>query len=635
VETPLQPAPPIHADRPLQHGGDDLLGFEPATEGLADQLQATVEGGLLVAVRAGSPGAGRTSFLNLLHGALLGRGVAVLRASSGVEAVALCRAAQPPRHVPAPVILVDDVGPADLDALARLEASGPAVVAALDPGAGEPERARPEPVVPLVVELPRWDARAALRLAEQLTRPAATPAIERTLWRHLLAAARTPRQARRLTNAALAAVSAVRADRSHVLAALAVALGVRGDASCDPASILPARQAADLLDHVRRYCGALNLTPRAAGPAEPATESEASLAEEVVPRFAAVPDPPPLPEEAAASEAHDASDDEIEQRRRRCAELSRQGGPEAVAELVHLLTDAHSGVRLSASHALATLLDPAAAPAVRPLLDSHEPSVRRSAAFVLGRLRDEASRDGLARMLSDVSAEARRAAAAALARLGGEACVRPLLMALDDPHGGVRMAVETALLQVLAQEPEGTFDRLLDDPDEPVRRAALRASSRLALASREALERQLLVGGELGAEAAEALGQRGSTRSLPALAQAASEQGSSLRAAATSAIARITGAPAAQGLATLLRSDDTDERACAVAALACCPGAMDAIVPYLADERPEVRAAAAEALGRLGDQRAVGPLLQLQERGSDPQVRRVAAASLVRLGFDA
>jgi HEAT repeat protein len=147
------------------------------------------------------------------------------------------------------------------------------------------------------------------------------------------------------------------------------------------------------------------------------------------------------------------------------------------------------------------------------------------------------------------------------------------------------------------------------------------------------VEAQLAATDDLACEAAEALGLRGDALSLPALAEAATRSGGT-RAAALTAIERITGKAAAHGLASLLRHAEASTRASSVAALARCPGALEAIVPYLSDERPDVRGAAAEALGRTGDPRAVQPLLAVHD-GGDADVRRAAAASLVRLGFDA
>ncbi|QSZ68177.1 HEAT repeat domain-containing protein [Methanofollis aquaemaris] len=49
-------------------------------------------------------------------------------------------------------------------------------------------------------------------------------------------------------------------------------------------------------------------------------------------------------------------------------------------------------------------------------------------------------------------------------------------------------------------------------------------------------------------------------------------------------------------------------------------------------ERPEFRWGAAEALGRLGDSRAVEPLIRALEDDPDPRVRKKAAWALGQIG---
>jgi HEAT repeat protein len=59
--------------------------------------------------------------------------------------------------------------------------------------------------------------------------------------------------------------------------------------------------------------------------------------------------------------------------------------------------------------------------------------------------------------------------------------------------------------------------------------------------------------------------------------------------------------------------------------------AFQRALQYLSDPRPPYRWGAAEALGRMGDQRAVVPLIQAL-RDEDWRVRMKAAWSLGRLG---
>jgi HEAT repeat protein len=55
------------------------------------------------------------------------------------------------------------------------------------------------------------------------------------------------------------------------------------------------------------------------------------------------------------------------------------------------------------------------------------------------------------------------------------------------------------------------------------------------------------------------------------------------------------------------------------------PGLVEPIVRRLKDESPEVRRAAAWALGSLEDAAAIPPLIELLQRDADPRVRQAAA----------
>lgn len=599
----MRKAAPILRDRPLDDAGDDVLGMEQLAHGLAAQLEATPGGGLLAGVIARRAGAGRTSFLNLLQLALASRGVPAVHAD-GERLPHLLASLAAPAGIPAPVVLVDDLTPAALDDLAALPGAAPALVAAVTPLADVEERRLVARRFPVTVELPAWDERAAEELARRLDRrgQGAAPA---AAWKRLLVRASSPRDARRLANAAAAAAATSGHAPTDILAAV--------ESSITPSAVRPERE---LAAHVGRFLAAL--PPWTGVPADdgPGTEAQG----------------PERRDPAAEARAAGGEEDDIEARRRRCGELGQRGGDEAVRELVRLLGDDHASVRLSACHALAASEDPGTAAAVRPLVGSSEATVRRAAAFVLGRLRDEASRGELVRLLDDVSADARRAAAAALGRIGGVDAARALLLALEDEHAGVRMAVETALLRALGELPPTTFDAFLTDDELACRRLALRAARRLGVGRREVLEEMLAAETDVAPELAEILGRRGDLRSLPALARAAASPRDDVRAAAIAGIGILAGAAPAEGLVGLLRGGDAPAREAAVDALTSCPGAVDALLPCLSDDDAAVRRAAAEALGRCGDPRAVPGLVAMHDRG-EPEERRAAAAGLVRLGY--
>ena len=149
---------PLRADRPLLHAADDLLGFDRIAEGLAAQVLATRDGGLLAAARAPLGGAGRSSFLNLLHEALLSRGLPVLRLRGGFDARVLRDVT--PLHQGAPLILVDDADPA----ACRDWPTEAIILVAWSIEGGDEGAA----LAPLTVDLPAWDEHAAADLARRL-----------------------------------------------------------------------------------------------------------------------------------------------------------------------------------------------------------------------------------------------------------------------------------------------------------------------------------------------------------------------------------------------------------------------------------------------------------------------------------
>jgi HEAT repeat protein len=595
-------------DRPLRRGAEDLLGFEPIAAGLAAQLQATTSGGWLAAVSGRRRGCGRSSFLNLLASALSERGASVLRFSGGDDLTGLLRQARVPAGAPSAIALIDDAEP---EAVSCVEptAGGPTLVVAWSAAVEAPAAA----CCPLLIELPSWGPRLVTAWLD--ARIGEVDDGERAAWTTLLSSARTPRDAVRLSNAAASACACSPAPPRAILSALALALGVAGpDAQRDA-------ETQALVEHAARFCGAVELE-------RPAAAITAAASEAI---FGSTPEPSPQASPEAGLDADSLPG--VESKRRRCVELAGRGGRASTEELLRLLADEHPSVRLSASHALAALADPAAAPELRRLLGSSDASLRRTAAFVLGRLGDEGSREELVRLLVDVTPSARRAAAAALGKLGGEAVVRPLLLALNDQHAGVRMAAETALSRTLSDLPETFIDGLARSGDERVRSAAIAAAGRLGFGTRGAIESLLFEPGAVAVHAAEALGRRREAASLPALARAVAGERGDLRTASLEAVGRISEGSAANGLASLLSHEDEEAREAGKLALARCPGAYEAVLPFLGQADLTLRSSAADALGRCGDQRAIGPLLEAHDRG-DAELRRAAAASLVRLGFE-
>lgn len=84
-----------------------------------------------------------------------------------------------------------------------------------------------------------------------------------------------------------------------------------------------------------------------------------------------------------------------------------------------------------------------------------------------------------------------------------------------------------------------------------------------------------------------------------------------------------------------LKSTDYEVREAAVAALVSIgKPAVDSLIERLKDENPSVQVAAAKALGKIGDKRAVGPLIDLIKTSFDVDLMFEVAVALSTIGDD-
>jgi HEAT repeat protein len=105
-------------------------------------------------------------------------------------------------------------------------------------------------------------------------------------------------------------------------------------------------------------------------------------------------------------------------------------------------------VRLSAVEALSHLGVAAAAEPLRSLLNDPMWDVRRAAVETLGRLKDDRAVDALTRTLADKDADVREATAIALGGLSDRRAIGPLVLALKDSTSGVRRIAAAALSRI-------------------------------------------------------------------------------------------------------------------------------------------------------------------------------------------
>ncbi len=250
-----------------------------------------------------------------------------------------------------------------------------------------------------------------------------------------------------------------------------------------------------------------------------------------------------------------------------------------------------------------------------------ESKAARAVALLVKALRDEdlrvhmAARKGLINTgeaavgpllaaLEDEEQQVRQAAAAALGEIGAVRAVEPLVVALGDGDAHVRQSAAMAL------------DRLgwkaTDDAERALHFIASQRWEELVPLGPVAVEPLLMMLSEdsvVRRDAVNVLGRLGDARATGPLLAMLEGVSSSDRQAAIQALGRLRDARATGPLLALLGGADSSERRAAIHALVHIgdPRSVDSLLPLVRDV--EVGGFAAQALGEIGDQRAVEPLI--------------------------
>jgi HEAT repeat protein len=128
--------------------------------------------------------------------------------------------------------------------------------------------------------------------------------------------------------------------------------------------------------------------------------------------------------------------------------LGKAGGREAVETLTSCLTSESGQLRVAAVHALGMLGAAETTSLICQMLQDKEWEVRREAAHVLGKLSNLESLDPLAKALEDPDSDVRDAAALALGRIGNRRSVNALVLALRDEVASVRRIAAASLSRI-------------------------------------------------------------------------------------------------------------------------------------------------------------------------------------------
>ncbi len=322
------------------------------------------------------------------------------------------------------------------------------------------------------------------------------------------------------------------------------------------------------------------------------------------------------------------------------------------SEYINQLNYKEASARAYAAYALGQVGDATAVDALIPLLRDEDKYVRAIVAEALGKIGGAQAVDALTNVLDDSVRFVRWSAARALKRLQPEGAHEMTLyrQELSHPEAAIRLEAATRLSEHSPEEAR-QYQRFrylydLQDSDPQLRAAAAKALATLgdvttaqplaaALGDSDPLVRRNAV------VALSQLFLRSNDVSLltPAIApliQLLQDEVGLVSTAAATLLTQI-GTPAVNALTDALRDEDAAMRAVAV-------GVLGSIHPenlrdyqlsrYLADlqDRDDaIRAQAAIALGAMGDERAIEPLIAAL-RDLDKTVRKNTTDALTRIG---
>lgn len=262
--------------------------------------------------------------------------------------------------------------------------------------------------------------------------------------------------------------------------------------------------------------------------------------------------------------------------------LAALGDKRAFEPLVAALRDKSPDVGGAAASALVDLDDKRAVEPLLAALTDETPSVRELAARTLGRLGEKRAVEPLIAALRDKDSAVGAAAATALGRLSDKRALDPLVAALRHEESTVRGAAADALAVLGDRRAGEPLFAALKDADPKVRTSALMALG--ILGDRRAIEPlvAMLQDEKEGGRAALLLACFGDTRALePLLWQTENN---------------CMAAMAVGGALTLIE-----------------PPPVEALITLLKQDNFNIRTMAASALSRVGDQRAVAPLIEVTE----------------------
>ena len=336
----------------------------------------------------------------------------------------------------------------------------------------------------------------------------------------------------------------------------------------------------------------------------------------------------------------DLRQDENENVQRRAPEVLVEIGEPAVEPLIRELKD--KKVRWGAVKALRNIGDVRAVEPLIRVLKDEDGFIRGYVAEALGTIGDERAVEPLIQALKDKEYDARRDSAEALGKIG-EPAVEPLIRALKDTCGGVRWGAAKVLGEIGDARAIEPLVQAMKDEEYDVQRYAVealvkvgdkRAIEPLTQALKDNVQKNVAEALEemswqpkddtekvyylIAKNEWDELVKLGKTAVEPLIQTLKDNKDCEFREKAAEALGEIGDARAVEPLILALKDEEGYGQGYAAEALGKVGDAraVEPLIQYLKDEEGDGRGIAAGALGGIGDARAVEPLIQALKDGN-------------------
>ncbi len=322
--------------------------------------------------------------------------------------------------------------------------------------------------------------------------------------------------------------------------------------------------------------------------------------------------------------------------------LGRIGGDKVVVPLVNRLDDEKAEVRQAAVEQLMNVGDRRAVIPLVGLFNDASLDVRHAAVLAVGRLGDRAALPALMRLLRDPNEQMKIDAVTALGNLEAHEATDTLIGLLNSGRDDLRAKVAFALGQIARSPRSGSSGReALEALVEGTANGQLRTAAREALSAAGKVAVPVLIAhleGKLDGDPATAvllLRDLEDPRATTVLV-AELDRGRLSRELVLEALGRLGDSRALVPVLGLLGDKDPAVRLAAMRALRPLLGkgsrAADVLGDMLDDPDLEIRVLAAEYLGVMEAEVAVPRLIQLASRGDEIRLRGAAIAALGEIG---